>query len=107
MARLSTETLEEGREYVRQQDLEGLLTWTKANGFGYLHQDEFRKGFERVFSRGDLPLGLRMFDEVFSNRDPDVDRLTLRLQQAAVHTIVVCLLLAGLASAVYLGSLLF
>lgn len=82
MARLSVEVLEEGRGFVRQKDLEGLVEWTQRHGSRDLNYDVFIRGFEDVFRNNNERRALLMFDRTFSEMDPTVDALVYWLTLA-------------------------
>jgi hypothetical protein len=62
--KLPAEVLEQGRERVRNADLEGLITWTKTHA-PLMDEGMIRKTFVKVFKWKDSEKALRMFDAGF------------------------------------------
>lgn len=69
MARLSEETLNEGRALIRTHDLDGLVAWVKRTRV-LIDVEVTRKTFERLFRAGNTERALKLFDVAFLTADP-------------------------------------
>ena len=97
MAKLSAEVLEQGRERVRNADLEGLISWTKTHA-SLMDEGMIRRTFSKVFHWKDTEKALRMFDAGFVDYDPEKDARGILLRLG----VILLLLLGALGGVVYL-----
>ncbi len=96
MAKLSREMLDEGREFVRTQDLDGLIDWIKGSRVT-IDLDVVRKTFSQCFRAGDARKAVLIFDAAFTEADPTVDRI-VAWGKIAVALFVILGLLGGVLS---------
>jgi SH3-like domain-containing protein len=75
MAKLSVEVLTEGRNFIRAKDLDGFITWIKANNIT-IDTNVVRSTYERIFHADDMEKAIKMFDAVFPDIDPVADIVT-------------------------------
>lgn len=94
--KLSYAMLEEGRGFVRNHDLEGLLDWIERSRV-YVDLDATRKTFEQFFRAGNTRIALRIFDAAFAHADPIHERIVL-VVQLVVWLFVILGLLGGLGA---------
>lgn len=76
MARLTEAMLNEGREAVRRQDLDGLEAWIKRTRV-MIDIEVAKNTFRKCFLTGNPARALKMFDAAFTEADPVVDRVVL------------------------------
>jgi len=67
--KLTEEVLEEGRVFVRAQDLEGLLVWHNKH-VPTVTASEVEKTFKLLFTARDPERALKLFDRFYTEVDP-------------------------------------
>ncbi len=103
MAKLSEEVLEQGRECVRQQNLDGLTTWLDTHAAGSVNRNVFLNTFRSVFTVGDVPKGLKFFNATFEEYDRTVDLAIFWVKAGCV----IFVLVGALGGFVYLLRTIF
>ena len=95
--KLSSEVLEQGRDRIRNADLDGLMLWVKTHA-PLMDDNVVRNTFEKVFKWNDVEKALRMFDAGFVDYDPSKDLKSIFIKLG----VVLLLLLGALGGVVYL-----
>lgn len=72
MARLSEETLEQGRNYIRRSDLEGFIKWSEGTGVIQNHKIVQRQ-IETLIRIGSNDRAVALFEATYPRLDPVVD----------------------------------
>lgn len=80
MAKLSEDTLKNGRYHIANQDLDSFDSWLDQNNI-IIDRDIVRKTFSKCFSANDTEKALRLFDAVFPDIDPDEDMKRYKMFQ--------------------------
>lgn len=97
MAKLSDEILEQGRERIRAQDLEGFMSWVQKHAPN-INAVTVKDTYSTIFKAQNTEKGLKLFEAVFPEVDPEKDaRVTL-----LALGILVLVLLGSLGGVVYL-----
>lgn len=74
MARLTEETLNEGRAFVRQRDLDGLVAWIERTRV-IIDIEVVKTTFEALFRASNTERALKVFNAAFLTADPVMDRV--------------------------------
>lgn len=74
MAKLREDFLEEGRDLIRAQDLDGVMAWVTRSKV-MINHDVVRSIMAKCFTYGDTEKALKMFDAGFKDADPVADRI--------------------------------
>jgi hypothetical protein len=96
MARLDPDFVEEGRRFVRQSDLEGLMNWVDRSGT-LIDQKATRKTFELCFRAEDNIKAMHLFNAVFPKSNPTLEKAIL-FGKLVLIGLVLCGLIAGLVA---------
>lgn len=83
--------LDEGRAFVRTEDVEGLIDWIRRSRV-MIDRDVVRKTFRSCFRAGDTRKAMLIFDAAFVEADPTKDRIQLGVKIALMAFVVLGLL---------------
>ena len=72
MAKLSKETLDAGRELIRNKNLDGFMAWLDDNNI-VISRAVTRNTYSRLFLADATDRALKMFDEIFPAMNPTID----------------------------------
>ncbi len=103
MANLSEATLEQGRTFIRNSDLEGLMAWARTNVPVGLDLKVFERTMKMVIDVGDLAKAHKIFNATLKDYDPTISRIAIWVR-VGVSILIVLGLLGGI---VYLVRAVF
>lgn len=72
MAKLSEVVLEEGRTFIREKSLDGLVLWAERQ-IPIVSESTIREYFGKAFALGDPEAAMKLFDKFFPEIDPMKD----------------------------------
>ena len=102
MAKLSEEVLEEGRQLLWKEDIDGFMEWVGRTGV-FVDKAVVRQSYEFFFAAGAPEKAIEMFDGTCPKWDPAEDRRHLAVK-LGITLLVVLGIVGGLG---YLAAALF
>ena len=99
MAKLSVETLKEGRECLRYGDLPGFERWWREH-VPTIDWDKYGKTFRLLLEVEERPRALKLFNDIFIKYDPVEDMVGGRI-------LIVGTVLAAVGAATILAGLIW
>lgn len=106
MAELTEQQLEEGRNYIRNWELEKLDLWMNKHKV-VIDTDLVIRTMKKCQMVNDVEKAIKMFDAAFVGMDPAIDRLAGQIRVGLVLGSTLLIVLGCLGGIAFLGWLIF